>query len=290
MCKSLRTRIIGGAAVGAALLLGSLSAFATNSFDCASGDGFGRKQLRVVGLTSDGQLVCFSENAPRRARDIGYVSGLISPDTALIGIDFRVQDGQLYGVGNGGGVYRIDTANAAATRVNSLTEALSGTSFGVDFNPAADRLRVVSNTGQNLRHNVNAGGTTIADGMLNYVAGTPATGIEGAAYTNNDLDAATITTLFDLDTNLDQIAIQAPPNNGSLNPTGKLNEVVDPGAGFDIYSVLWNGVTVANRGYAVLNVNGEYCFYRINLLTGAATYVGSFKDDVVVDIAIPLNQ
>ncbi|MGH8186147.1 MAG: DUF4394 domain-containing protein, partial [Steroidobacteraceae bacterium] len=150
-------------------------------------------------------------------------------------------------------------------------------------------LRVVSNTGQNLRHNVNAGGTTIPDGTLNYVAGTPAPGIEAAAYTNNDLDATTITTLFDLDTNLDQIAIQAPPNNGSLGATGKLGEDVGQASGFDIHSVLSRGVTIANRGYAVLNVNGEYCFYRINLLTGAATYAGSFKD-VVVDIAIPLDQ
>jgi hypothetical protein len=290
MCKSLRNRIIGGATVGAALLLGSLNAFATNSLDCASNDGFGRKQLRVVGLSSDGQLVCFNENAPRRAKAIGYVSGLIAPDTALIGIDFRVQDGALYGVGNGGGVYRIDTDSAAAVRVNSLTEALSGTSFGVDFNPAADRLRVVSNTGQNLRHNVNAGGTTAPpDGTLNYVAGTPAMGIEAAAYTNNDLDAATVTTLFDLDTNLDQIAIQSPPNNGSLVATGKLGTDVGPAAGFDIYSTLERGVTIANRGLAVLNVNGEYCLYRINVLTGAATYVGSFKGEVV-DIAIPLNQ
>jgi hypothetical protein len=35
-----------------------------------------------------------------------------------IGIDFRVQDGQLYGVGNGGGVYTIDTTNAQASLVN----------------------------------------------------------------------------------------------------------------------------------------------------------------------------
>ena len=64
-----------------------------------------------------------------------------APDAALIGVDFRVQDGELYGVGDGGGVYRIDTASAAATLVNRLTEPLVGASFGVDFNPAADRLR-----------------------------------------------------------------------------------------------------------------------------------------------------
>ena len=36
------------------------------------------------------------------------MQGLSGNDTALVGIDFRVQDGKLYGVGNGGGVYTID--------------------------------------------------------------------------------------------------------------------------------------------------------------------------------------
>jgi len=54
-----------------------------------------------------------------RARAIGYISGLSGSDSALIGIDFRVQDGLLYGVGNGGGVYRIDTDTAVAEFVNT---------------------------------------------------------------------------------------------------------------------------------------------------------------------------
>ena len=40
-------------------------------------------------------------------------------------------------------------------------------SFGVDFNPVADRLRIVSNTGQDLRANVDTGATTV-DGALAY--------------------------------------------------------------------------------------------------------------------------
>ena len=59
----------------------------------------------------------------------------------------------LYGVGNGGGVYSIDPATAQASFVSQLSVALDGTSFGVDFNPAAGRLRIVSDAGQNLRHN-----------------------------------------------------------------------------------------------------------------------------------------
>jgi hypothetical protein len=213
----------------------------------------------------------------------------VAPDTTLVGIDFRVQDGKLYGVGNGGGVYTIDTRSAAAVKVSQLTVALSGASFGVDFNPAADRLRIVSDTGQNLRHNVNAGGVTLVDTALNYAAGVTATGITGIAYTNNDLDANTGTTLFDIDTSLNQVALQSPPNAGSLVATGKLTIDADSPVGFDIYTTLRNGVAVDNSAYASLVVGGVTGFYRVSLLTGKATLIDTFSDRVV-DIAIPLNQ
>ena len=93
---------------------------------------------------------------------VGAITGLTS-DTAVIGIDYRVQNGRLYGVGDKGGVYLINTRSAAATFVNKLSVPLVGNSFGVDFNPAADRLRIVSDTGQNLRHNVNEGGVTVRE-------------------------------------------------------------------------------------------------------------------------------
>jgi hypothetical protein len=279
--------------------------------NCVSNTGNGRsprvRGLKAVGLTSDGRLVCFSTGAPERADDVGFVTGLGGADTSLVGIDFRVQDGQLYGVGNGGGVYRIDPTTAQATFVNQLSVPLDPTAakFGVDFNPAADRLRIISDMGQNLRHNVNMGGTTISDSppLLNYTAGvTPgptATGLTGAAYTNNDLPAPattspTGTTLYDLDTNLNQIAVQSPPNAGSLVATGALG--VDPSldAGFDIYSVtLKTGdgglVAVNNFGYAALTVGGSSGFYAVNVPTGAVFLLGTF-DDVVVDVALPVNQ
>jgi hypothetical protein len=245
--------------------------------------------LTVFALTADQRLVRFRECNPDGARAVGAIHGLQSPDTALVGIDFRVQDGKLYGVGDRGGVYTIDTRSGAATRVSALTVALDGKFFGVDFNPAADRLRIVSDTGQNLRHNVNAGGVTLEDAALNYTPGARAPGITGAAYTNNDLVSSTATTLFDLDTNLNQIAIQSPPNNGSLVATGSLAVDPDSPAGFDIYTRLRDGVAVGNQGFASLVVGGKTGFYRINLLTGKAFLIDHFEDPIV-DIAIPLDQ
>jgi len=258
----------------------------------------GKRSLQVVGLTDDQRLVCFSESRPERTRDIGYVSGLHT-DTKLIGIDFRVQDGKLYGVGDAGGVYLLDTSNGAATLVNRLTVALDGASFGVDFNPAADRLRVVSDRGQNLRHNVNPGGVTLTDDPLDYAPGAPlnavgpvAAGVVGSAYTNNDLSALTSTTLYALDANLDQIAIQSPPNNGSLAATGKLTVDAGPASGFDIYSIVREEVTVDVRALASITLqDGRTGLYRVSLPTGKATLRGTFRSrDQVTDIAIPLNQ
>ena len=260
----------------------------------ARDDERSQQNLRVIGLTDDGRLVSFKARSPEKTRDIGSVKGLTGTDTALIGIDFRVQDGKLYGVGNGGGVYTIDPETAEATFVNALTVPLAGTVFGVDFNPAADRLRIISDTGQNLAHNVNAGGVTAANGALTYTVppatSVPASGVTAAAYTNNDLNQPnTGTTLFDLDTTMDQIVIQSPPATGILVATGKLGVDAATGAGFDIYSQLANGVTVANFPFATLSVNGKYRFYAINATTGQAFSLGPF-DHAVVDIAIRLDQ
>ncbi|MGC4758926.1 DUF4394 domain-containing protein [Micromonospora trifolii] len=248
----------------------------------------GRNGLVAIGLTANQQLIKFAANRPALACTIGPVD--LPGSEILIGIDFRIQDGQLYGVGNTGGIYALNTRTAAATKVSQLTVALNGTSFGVDFNPAADRLRIISDTGQNLRHNINPGGTTVVDGPLTYSPGTTAVGVTGAAYTNNDLNPATATTLFDIDTTLDQVALQSPANSGQLVATGALGVNANLQAGFDIHSQLSADRAVANNAYAVLNGIAGSRLYRIDLLTGAAQTTGVFNGHVVLDLALLLRQ
>ena len=229
--KMFRRATIAVAAVAVAGLAVPATAMASSAGD-------------ATGLTSGNRLVRFDTDKPGKAKRTKAITGLVG-DTSLVGIDRRVQNGKLYGVGNLGGLYTVSTGSAKATKVGQLSVALEGTSFGVDFNPAANALRIVSDTGQNLRQPFGEGvGPTVAtvtDGALTYVLPTgnvAATGVAGAAYTNNDLSATTATTLFVLDTNLDQIAVQSPANAGSLAATGKLG--VDAGAavGFDIFSDL----------------------------------------------------
>ncbi|MGW4700550.1 DUF4394 domain-containing protein [Streptomyces sp. NPDC004285] len=251
-----------------------------------------RGGLRAIGLTGDQRLVEFDVKKPSRTWSLGKVSGL-SGDTRLVGIDFRVQNEKLYGVGDRGGVYTLNTVNARAMKVSQLTVALAGTRFGVDFNPAANRLRVLSDTGQNLRHNIDdpaAPLTTTVDGTLTNPTTPPSTamGVTGAAYTNNDLNTATATTLFDLDTMADRISLQSPANAGTLAPTGGLGVDAGPDAGFDIY---FDTATGTNHGFATLGTGGSHRLYSVNLLAGKATDQGAFpKKYQVTDLALPIGQ
>jgi Domain of unknown function (DUF4394) len=292
--KLMRKGFLFGAALAAAALLPSHSEAAKGG-PRACGDHKRRlasfsQRLDVVGLTTDQRLLCFVERRPRRVHEIGAVTGFVV-DTRLVGIDFRPATGELYGLGEAGGIYTIDVSTGAATFKSRLVDAagapvpLAGASFGVDFNPTVDRLRIVSDTGQNLRANVDTG-VTATDTALSGA------GVMGAAYTNNDADPNTGTTLFDIDAAMDQLVIQAPPNNGNLNVSGKLNVDTAAEVGFDIYSALRAGTTtVFVRGLASLTVGGFSGLYSINLFTGEATLKGSFDaDDQVIDVAIPLDQ
>jgi hypothetical protein len=274
----------------AVVLVGGLglaaSAGATDSRSRSQCEQRSSRDLTVVGLTSDQKVVCFEDDRPGRIRSSALVSGLAG-DSRLVGIDYRPANGVLYGLGDGGGIYTVDPSTGQATKVAQMNVALSGAAFGVDFNPTVDRLRVVSDTGQNLRIDVGTGVTSV-DVALNNGPGTTATGVTAAAYTNNDANPATATTLFDIDTSADRVAIQAPPNNGSLNPTGNLGVDAVGDAGFDIYSVTTrNGSTFNLRALAALNVRGASALYRVDLLTGRASWAG-WIGAPVVDLAFPL--
>jgi Domain of unknown function (DUF4394) len=277
---------VAAAAVAASVLApgvagasGSHDSDRRSGADCVN-DRHGRS-LRVIVLTADGALACSDTRRPGRASPIGPVTGLTG-DTALVGIDFRPATGALVGLGNQGGIYTIDPATGAAANRVQLSEALAGTSFGVDFNPTVDRLRVVSDTGQNLRVNVDTGVAAV-DLTLS------APGVPGVGYTNNDADPNTATTLYDIDTAADQVSIQAPPNNGTLNPVGKLGVDTSAVVGFDIFSELDDGTTDDVSAFASLTVGGSSGLYEIDLFTGRASHRGNFAVGVT-DIAIPLDR
>lgn len=201
------------------------------------------------------------------------ITGLQSGETVL-GIDIRAggaTPGQLYALGSTGRVYTVDTTTGVATQKSTLTAdagdstdaftQLSGTEFGVDFNDAADRLRVVSDTGQNLRIDVDSG-ATITDTALSR------TGVNGAAYTNA-FAAACRSTAYYLDSTTDQLLTTTDPNGGVLTAVGPLGVDASAVSDFEIASD-----TTGNKGYAVLVVSGAATSYEIDLATGTAATAG----------------
>ncbi len=192
----------------------------------------------AVALAGNGtRLGRFNVDRPSGLTPIGGAITGLTGDNKLVGIDRRVQNGRLYGVGNAGGLYLM--SGSTATKVGQLSVPLVGTSFGVDFNPAANALRIVSNRRRTCASRSAPAttpiGATVADTGLTQ-SGVPAGNIAGAAYTNNDRSDLTATTLFDLDTELDQIAVQSPANSGTLSPTGKLGTGAGVDVGFDIFA------------------------------------------------------
>ena len=228
----------------------------------------------AYGIDTLNQLVRFNVAAPQTVATIGAVSGLQSGET-ILGIDFRPATGQLYGLGSTSRLYTINLATAAATQVGTapFTTALSGTEFAFDFNPTVDRIRVVSDTGQNLRLNPNTGGIAAVDGAINGVAGV--VGATAAGYTFNDVDNATGTTLYVIDSVSDALYMQGgpnnmpSPNNGTLFMVGALGVDISERNGFDIVTA-----GTINTAYAAFQVGSVGSLYTINLTNGAATPVG----------------
>lgn len=229
----------------------------------------------VVALTASNRLVSFDRATPGTIRSNVLVTGLQSGEN-LVGIDVRPADGMLYGVGSTGRLYTLDAATGAATNKSRLTAdaadttqpftALAGTSFGVDFNPMADRLRIVSNTGQSLRINVDTGATT-TDGSIN--GGAANTAISASAYTNSFAGTGS-TTLYGIDGANSTLYKQDPPNDGTLAMPVPLGITIGAANGFDIDAR-------TNMGYMVATVGGARNLYGVNLAatSGPTNLIGA---------------
>ena len=145
-----------GLSIAAAVLV--LSAAVGLAPNASATDGADLASNQVLALNSSNELVTFNARRPERPRSRLAVTNLKAGER-LLGIDFRPLTGRLYGVGSTSQVYVIDAESGFASPIGApFTPALAGTEFGVDFNPQADRLRVVSNAGQNLRINPDTGG------------------------------------------------------------------------------------------------------------------------------------
>jgi len=186
----------------------------------------------------------------------------------LIGIDVRPADGLLYGVTADGSVVTVDPHSGQITPKSKLSETLkAGVVATVDFNPAADRLRIMGSDGTSLRVNVEDGKATV-DGSHKFKEGDANAGktpkIIAGAYANA-MKGAQSTMLYDIDATTNSLVTQAPPNDGVLNTVGPLGIKLEGAVGFNI-------TTAGDKNEAWLTNGGN--LYAVDLQTGKATMVG----------------
>lgn len=218
-------------------------------------------------------LLRFDTATPGVVTTVGAFTGAT---TLLDGLDFRPANGLLYGYSQATNkIVTINPSNAVTSFASTPTTASTDFILGLDFNPAADRLRLVNASDQNLRIDV-SNGATIVDGTLAYAAGDLFFGtnpsINEAAYTNNDNNPGTGTQLYYIDVGTNSLVTTSNPNAGVLNTVGALGVNANDLIGFDIVTDPFTGT---NTAFAILDDNIASRFYTINLATGAATLVGA---------------
>ncbi|MGA7731476.1 MAG: DUF4394 domain-containing protein [Chloroflexia bacterium] len=241
-------------------------------------------------VTASGNLVSFNAAAPAVFLSNDPITGLQNGES-IEGIDFRPATGQFFALGSTSRVYLMNPTTAVATQLGaSGVFTLTGTDFGFDFNPVADRMRVVSDLDQNLRLHPDDGTLAATDTPLAYATGDPNQGedpnVVGAGYTNSYHGAST-TTLYDVDSDLDVLTLQAPPNNGTLSTVGGLGIDVLSTVGFDIRdcnNTAYAAFTLQPIGKGALSSQ----LYTVNLVSGAATLVGTIGPGNVEVVAMAL--
>lgn len=255
----------------------------------------------IYAATTTNQLIQFNAGQPQKTLSSRALTGLAAGDT-LLGIDYRVAKGQLFGLGASGQLYRIDAKTGAASAVGtpSALPKDGAREWGFDFNPTVDRIRVVNDAGYNLRLHPDTGAVVDAnpnepgvqfDGRLAYDAADANAGkspaVVAAGYTYNK-DNDKITTNYALDGRQGALVHQGSkegvqpavsPNTGRLFTVGSLGIGAFERATLDISDV-------SNAAYAAITSGGTSAWYRVDLATGKATRIGTITAGAVVGAAI----
>ena len=233
-------------------------------------------------LTSGNKLVGFAAATPANTTSVT----LQVPSTeTLLGGDFRPADNALYVVTKvtadnsvkvytanlttgalGAAIPLLNNGNGAGGGTAGTAVTLTGAKVGVDFNPLANALRIVDDTGANLRTGLGAGNNTFVDAPIS-------TGLAEAAYTNT-FAATCQTDLYHVTRS--QLFLSAAPNGvtGNLAVGARLVggfgvTADDANIGFDVRTTATSNVLTT-----AFKVGGVYRLYTHDAATGAATNLG----------------
>jgi hypothetical protein len=259
-----------------------------------------RSYLTTAALAGAVAASCFAASAAQAGWIIGLVDGksivTIDPSTRtvtnkaditgagpILAIDVRPADGMIYGLAGDGSIVTLNPKTGQAAVRSKLSEpwrASATTTF--DFNPVADRLRLMSSEGVSWRINVDDGKVTV-DGAHKFKDGDVNAGkapkVVAGAYSNSLKDKPKATTLYNVDATTASLVTQVPPNDGVLNTIGALGMPVTAPIAFNIVA------TAEDKNDAWLATGRA--LYAVDLKTGKATMVGNFEglSGTLTDIA-----
>lgn len=271
------------------LLISALALALVAGSGCAVLAPSAPRQETVYGVTRGNVLVRFEAAQPVRLSLERSVRGLAAGED-IVGLDFRASNGRLYALTGGGRLYTIDPATAAATRVGSTDAGalMQGVEFGMDFDPAGERIRVVGNTNENLRLNPDTAAVIDGDPALPGIQGD-----RPLAYADGDrnagrrptvvalayaMDATGGSTAYAIDANAGVLATlgggatRAAPESGRLHTIGALGIKLTGPVQFDISPGASSGLvaSVPEGSFASL--------FAVDLASGRLTRLGYIGD------------
>lgn len=240
-------------------------------------------QAATLAALQDGKTIVWIDTDKKKVTGSTNLAG----GAMLVGMDVRPADGKLYGVTPDGAIVIVEPKTGKWDKKSQLSEKLpAGAMISVDFNPVADRMRIIASNGMSLRVNVEDGKATV-DGALKYADGDANKGktpnVTAIGYSNS-VAGMKETTLYDIDFANGMLVRQMPPNDGTLNTIGALGVKLEGPVAFDV----WSDGKGANTGW--LLAGGS--LYTVDLATGGAKAVGAINGikGKISDIAIlPAN-
>lgn len=249
-----------------------------------------QREHMLFAVTQGNLLVSFNASTPGLLFSKVPLTGLAAGEQ-LLGIDFRVARGELFGLSTQGRLLRIHLTTGAVVAIGKPQALPKGEAFGVDFNPVVDRVRVVSNTGANWRLHPDTGALVDGDPATpgvqpdqalayapgDLLAGNPPA-IAAVAYTYNQANDQ-LTTAYAIDANAGHLVLlgsletarpPVSPNTGLLQAIGPLGIDRFDRAAFDISDL-------DNTAYLVTTRQGaaESRLYEVNLGSGQARLIGA---------------
>lgn len=231
----------------------------------------------LLALGADGQLFKIDSSSQKVIATMATNS-----PSPLRGIDVRPANGMLYALSNDHQLHTLDLATGAASKVASLNKQLPGSGQAViDFNPVADKLRMLAADGTSFRVNVDTG-EVVVDGSVAYAAEGPYAGksakVVAGAY-SNAYAGTQATALYTVDLASSNLMLQNPPNDGIQQAVGKIVDGLQ-NAALDIASDGKGG----NTAYLLTGTT----LHTLDLATGKPTTLGDIAGlpGNIIDIAV----